>query len=611
MGGTTLSGDENDPGEYWSQSQSDLNAPGNALQYISEVAWNDTSSTYGLLAGSGGASLYFGLPAWQAGLISNQTGRMVPDIAFAASPYHDGYLVCSQSDTTTEYGTDCANDSFWSSNPPGYIGQNVYGGTSASAQAFGGLLTLMVQAQGTGYGLGNINSTLYNLAANPSNYAAVFHDITTGNNLVPCNPSLQGAPDPGCVNGETGYTAQTGYDMTTGLGSINGEALCTALFGPCAGSAATTTALQQPNPVALNGSTSLTATVTSTTPGTITGTVTFTLGTTTLGQTAVTGGSATLNVAVTAANGFAVGANTIVAAYGGNAGYAGSSGSAQLTVTSTSAAATTTALVQPNPVPLNESMPLTATVTSTTAGTITGTVTFTLGTTTLGQTAVTGGSATLNVAVTAANGFAVGANTIVATYGGNTSYAGSSGSAQLTVTSAIVPSYTLIASSTSVPASPSGVYNVALTLTSNNYAGTVTLTPTVASANGTASNVTAPLATSQYTLAGGQTITPIALAITAGPNAVNHRPMLPWQSGGAAAFGVVLLGAPLTLRNRRALAALLTAAAIALAGFSMACSSGSGSSPVAAARVYIVTVTASGSGVVTNPPPVTITVMVN
>ena len=72
------------------------------MQYIPEVVWNDTSSTYGLLASGGGVSLYFGLPTWQAGLISNQTGRMVPDIAFAASPNHDGYLVCSQSDTTAE-----------------------------------------------------------------------------------------------------------------------------------------------------------------------------------------------------------------------------------------------------------------------------------------------------------------------------------------------------------------------------------------------------------------------------------------------------------------------------------------------------------------------------
>ena len=81
---------------------------------------------------------------------------------------------------------------------------------------------------------------------------------------------------------------------------------------------------------------------------------------------------------------------------------------------------------------------------------------------------------------------------------------GSNGSAQLTVTSAVVPPYTLIASQASVPASPSGVYSANLTLTPNTYAGTVTLTPTVTSANGTASNVTATLTDSQCTFAGGQ-----------------------------------------------------------------------------------------------------------
>ncbi len=709
VGGTTLSGDESDPTAYWNQSAPDLNIPGNAIQYIPEVVWNDTSSTDGLLASGGGVSQYFGLPTWQAGLISGQTFRMVPDIAFAASPNNDGYLVCSQSDTTTTYGTDCANDSFWSSN--GYIGENVYGGTSASTQAFGGLLTLMVQKQGTGYGFGNINPTLYNLAANATSYAAVFHDITTGNNIVPCVPSQQNAPDPGCVTsgttGTMGYTAQTGYDLATGLGSINGGALYTALFpsaglaattttvtqpnpvalngtttltatvtsttpGTIAGTvtftvggtqlgspvtisggtatlpnvavtaangfavgantigaaysgsasyaassgsaqltvtsalaAATTTTMTQPNPVALNGSTSLTATVTSTTPGTITGTVTFTLGSRNLGSGTVSGGTATLpNVAVTAANGFVVGPNTIVASYGGSTSYVASSGSAQLTVTSTSVAATTTALVQPNPVALNGTTSLTATVTSTTPGTITGTVTFTLGSRNLGSGSVSGGSATLpNVAVTTANGFALGPNTIVATYGGNTSYAGSNGTGQL-----IVPGYTLAASVTSVSLTPSGVYNVSLTLISSDYAGTVTLTPTVTSTNGTASNVTATLTNSQYTLASGQQITPM-LTLTASASAANHRPMLPWQSGGVVAFGVLLLGAPFTLRNRRALAVLLIAAAIVLLGFSMACSSGG--STVTPARVYTVTVTPSGSGVVTNPAPVTITVRVN
>ena len=102
------------------------------------------------------------------------------------------------------------------------------------------------------------------------------------------------------------------------------------------------------------------------------------------------------------------------------------------------------------------------------------------------------------------------------------------------------------------------------------------------------------------------------LKITAGANAANHRPMLPWQSGGAVAFGVLLLGAPFTRRNRRALAVLLTAAAIVLRGLFAGVrrrqrwGGGTGTT----ARVYTVTVTPSGSGV-TNPAPIIITVTVN
>ena len=77
-----------------------------------------------------------------------------------------------------------------------------------------------------------------------------------------------------------------------------------------------------------------------------------------------------------------------------------------------SAAATTTALVQPNPVPLNGSMPLTATVTSTTRERYGNRDVHAGLDNAWGRPAITDGTATLNVAVTAANGFAVGANTI-------------------------------------------------------------------------------------------------------------------------------------------------------------------------------------------------------
>ena len=45
-------------------------------------------------AGGGGASTIFAQPPWQTGLgVPNNGARNVPDIALAASPDHDGYLV--------------------------------------------------------------------------------------------------------------------------------------------------------------------------------------------------------------------------------------------------------------------------------------------------------------------------------------------------------------------------------------------------------------------------------------------------------------------------------------------------------------------------------------
>src|SRR6202043_3129754 len=62
-------------------------------------------------------------------------------------------------------------------------------------------------------GLGNINPTLYGLARNNSN---VFHDITLGNNIVPCKVGTLN-----CTSGTMGYSAGPGYDLVTGLGSVD------------------------------------------------------------------------------------------------------------------------------------------------------------------------------------------------------------------------------------------------------------------------------------------------------------------------------------------------------------------------------------------------------
>jgi hypothetical protein len=72
--------------------------------------------------------------------------------------------------------------------------------------------------------LGNVNPTLYSLAGSAP---SAFHDITSGDNKVPCQ---QGTPD--CPNGGTiGYTAAAGYDLASGLGTIDVGALVSAWSG--------------------------------------------------------------------------------------------------------------------------------------------------------------------------------------------------------------------------------------------------------------------------------------------------------------------------------------------------------------------------------------------
>jgi hypothetical protein len=86
------------------------------------------------------------------------------------------------------------------------------------------MLTLLVEKYGK---QGNFNQTLYTLAVDPTKYAAIFHDITTGSNTQPC-----AAGSKGCSGGLVGYEATAGYDLVTGLGSINGGALYAALAPP-------------------------------------------------------------------------------------------------------------------------------------------------------------------------------------------------------------------------------------------------------------------------------------------------------------------------------------------------------------------------------------------
>ncbi len=175
-------------GSYWNTVNSGYTS---VISYIPEVAWNESGTVAGgsdLWSTSGGASSIYSKPSWQvAPGVPADGKRDIPDVSLTAAG-HDGYLVESQ----------------------GVL--YVVGGTSASSPSFAGLMALIVQK--TGQRQGNANTRLYQLgsAQYGAGGAAVFHDTTSGNNSVP---------------GVTGYSSTTGYDLCTGLGSVDANALVT------------------------------------------------------------------------------------------------------------------------------------------------------------------------------------------------------------------------------------------------------------------------------------------------------------------------------------------------------------------------------------------------
>jgi|GEM_PF-152574 len=158
---------------------------GSGTNISSEVVWNETANNEG--ATGGGVSIVFALPSYQssAGVPAqpqtNFVGRGVPDVAGNADP-STGYQVIVDGQS------------------------EIVGGTSAVAPLWAGLIALMNEQLGSKVGF--LSSKLYPLGE------SVFRDITSGNN-----------DDSGLGY----YSAQTGWDACTGLGSPNGTALLDAL----------------------------------------------------------------------------------------------------------------------------------------------------------------------------------------------------------------------------------------------------------------------------------------------------------------------------------------------------------------------------------------------
>jgi hypothetical protein len=239
VGGTQFA-DSGTESTYWSLANAaDFSS---AIGYIPEAAWNSScdpgqpvtasnctlgNTNFDLLSSSGGAStVYMPKPSWQSGTgVPADGARDIPDVALAAfsgPSGHDEYVYCF-----SLFGTPCQLNG-----TNGVTGLTIVGGTSASTPAMAGILALVEQKNGVYQG--QINYVLYKLAqsnscdsskqTNPtSQNSCIFYDVTTGNNSVPCvggSPgcSSQTAGKNGLLNG---FTAGPGYDLVTGLGSLN------------------------------------------------------------------------------------------------------------------------------------------------------------------------------------------------------------------------------------------------------------------------------------------------------------------------------------------------------------------------------------------------------
>jgi len=212
VGGTAFNGDISNPANFWTTTNNGSN--GSAKSYIAETTWNDTTLVNALSATGGGASTLFSKPSWQTGSGVPADGqRDVPDIALAAGPNHNGYLLCVNDPNVSPPQLPCTNGFLDSTGGP-----NVAGGTSFGAPTFAGVVAILNQK--TGSRQGNINPALYALSA--ANVGA-FHDITSGNNIVPCDRATVDCPQSGTA--QYGFSAGPGYDLVTGLGSIDAAAL--------------------------------------------------------------------------------------------------------------------------------------------------------------------------------------------------------------------------------------------------------------------------------------------------------------------------------------------------------------------------------------------------
>ena len=269
---------------YWS-STNDPQHQASALGYVPETTWNDTctnnafvflkeganpeascnnsqlANTVDTIAGGGGKSSCttsdganpsscsggYPKPVWQvAPGVPQDNVRDIPDVSlFAGNGFMDSaYIVCEADGLP--FPQTCSLNSAFNT----FLG---IGGTSVSAPSFAGIMALVNQFTNSS-GQGNANYVLYKMAASSAQTShacgatatpspgCIFYDVISGTNAVPC---AKGSPNCSVSNQSdlygvlSGYNTAPGYDLTTGLGSVNAANLVHNWIQPTTSSSTT------------------------------------------------------------------------------------------------------------------------------------------------------------------------------------------------------------------------------------------------------------------------------------------------------------------------------------------------------------------------------------
>jgi subtilase family serine protease len=287
IGGTDFN-DATNPTTYWNSSNPSTTTEASVKGYIPEVTYNDTctNSIIETIIGLGGnietdcnelitnSNLNFLLepagggggvsacttsngetpsscsggypkPSWQTALTVNDGKRDLPDFAIFAGDgtLQNFYLYCQADNDPSNAACSLTPGS--STSP--YPDILMVGGTSVSTEVFAGMVALLNQSTGSAQGL--VNTNLYALAGQSwancqsngaQTSACIFNQVTSGTIAMPCNAAQTVADNAtGCTvanngdviaqttqaNGALAYNAGPGYNLATGLGSLNVDSL--------------------------------------------------------------------------------------------------------------------------------------------------------------------------------------------------------------------------------------------------------------------------------------------------------------------------------------------------------------------------------------------------